>query len=111
MAKVIRLDEIKSILPTIDVVTEMEKGFIQYSNGKTVVPPVGELLFDNPKGDAHIKYGYIKDDDFYVIKIASGFYENSKLGIPSSQGLMLVFNQKTGLPEAVLLLELLLQEL
>jgi len=103
MAKVIRFQEIKSILPSIDVVDEMEKGFIQYSNGKTVVPPVGELLFDNPKGDAHIKYGYIKDDDFYIIKIASGFYENSKLGIPSSQGLMLVFNQKTGQPEAVLL--------
>lgn len=103
MAKVIRLEEIKSILPSINIVDEMEKGFIQYSNGKTVVPPVGELLFDNPKGDAHIKYGYIKDDDFYVVKIASGFYENTKLGIPSSQGLMLVFNQKTGQPEAVLL--------
>lgn len=103
MAKVIRLNDIKSVLKSIDVVTEMEEGFKQYSNGNTVVPPVGELLFDNPKGDAHIKYGYIKDDDFYVVKIASGFYENSKLGIPSSQGLMLVFNQKTGQPEAILL--------
>ena len=103
MAKVIRLNDIKSMLKSIDVVTEMEEGFKQYSNGNTVVPPVGELLFDNPKGDAHIKYGYIKDDDFYVVKIASGFYENSKLGIPSSQGLMLVFNQKTGQPEAILL--------
>jgi len=103
MAKVIRLNDIKSMLKSIDVVTEMEEGFKQYSNGNTVVPPVGELLFDNPKGDTHIKYGYIKDDDFYVVKIASGFYENSKLGIPSSQGLMLVFNQKTGQPEAILL--------
>lgn len=103
MAKIIRLNDIKSILKSIDVVTAMEEGFKQYSNGNTVVPPVGELLFDNPKGDAHIKYGYIKDDDFYVVKIASGFYENSKLGIPSSQGLMLVFNQKTGQPEAILL--------
>jgi len=103
MAKVIRLSDIKSILKSIDVVTEMEEGFKQYSNGNTVVPPVGELLFYNPKGDAHIKYGYIKNDEFYVVKIASGFYENSKLGIPSSQGLMLVFNQKTGQPEAILL--------
>ena len=103
MTKVIRLDEIKSILNSIDVVSEMEEGFKQYSNGNTIVPPVGELLFDNPKGDAHIKYGYIINDDFYVVKIASGFYENSKLGIPSSQGLMLVFNQKTGEPVAILL--------
>jgi ornithine cyclodeaminase len=38
-----------------------------------------------------------------VIKIASGFYENTKLGIPSSQGMMLLFSQKTGETMAVLL--------
>ena len=103
MATVINLKEIKSILKSIDVVAAMEEGFIQYSNGNTVVPPVGELLFEKPKGDAHIKYGYIKNDAYYVIKIASGFYENAKLGIPSSQGLMLLFDQKTGVPTAVLL--------
>lgn len=103
MATIIRLKEILSIVKNIDVVEAMEEGFVQYSNGNTVVPPVAELLFDEPKGDVHIKYGYIKDDDFYVIKIASGFYGNSKLGIPSSQGMMLLFNQKTGQPIAVLL--------
>lgn len=103
MATVISLKDIKSIVKNIDVVGAMEEGFIQYSNGNTVVPPVGELLFENPKGDAHIKYGYIKNDDYYVIKIASGFYDNPKLGIPSSQGMMLLFDQKTGVPKAVLL--------
>ncbi len=103
MATVINLKEIKSIVENVDVVAAMEEGFVQYSNGTTVVPPVGELLFEKPKGDVHIKYGYIKNDDHYVIKIASGFYENAKLGIPSSQGLMLLFDQKTGVPKAVLL--------
>ncbi len=103
MATVINLRDIKSIIKNVDVVAAMEEGFIQYSNGNTVVPPVGELLFEDPKGDAHIKYGYIKNDDYYVIKIASGFYDNAKLGIPSSQGLMLLFDQKTGVPKAILL--------
>lgn len=103
MATVIKLNEIKSIIKDVDVLTAMEEGFIEYSNGNTIVPPVGELLFEKPKGDAHIKYGYIKNDDYYVIKIASGFYENAKLGIPSSQGLMLLFDQKTGVPKAILL--------
>ncbi len=103
MATVINLKEIKLIIKNVDVLTAMEEGFIQYSNGNTVVPPVGELLFEKPKGDVHIKYGYVKNDDYYVIKIASGFYDNSKLGIPSSQGLMLLFDQKTGVPKAVLL--------
>ena len=100
---VFELEKIESLLKDVDVVTAIEEGFKQYSNGNTVVPPVGELLFEDPPGDVHIKYGYIKNDDFYVIKIASGFYNNKNLGIPSSQGMMLLFDQKTGQTEAVLL--------
>ncbi|MDH7448175.1 hypothetical protein [Aquimarina sp. 2201CG14-23] len=103
MATVINIQEIQSIVKDIDIVSAIEEGFIQYSNGNTIVPPVGELLFEKPKGEAHIKYGYIKNDEYYVIKIASGFYDNPALGIPSSQGLMLLFNQKTGQLVAVLL--------
>lgn len=103
MATIINSKDILSIVKDIDVVAAMEEGFIAYSNEKTVVPPVAELLFEDPKGETHIKYGYIKEDDYYVVKIASGFYENSKLGISSSQGLMLLFSQKTGEPRAILL--------
>lgn len=103
MTTIIDLKKIKSLLKSVDVISAMAEGFIAYSNEKTIVPPVAELLFENPPGDVHIKYGYIKNDAYYVIKIASGFYENSKIGLPSSQGMMLLFNQKTGQPVAVLL--------
>ena len=72
--KVYALAEIKRALQKIDVLPLIKEGFIAYSSGLTVVPPVGELLFDNPPGDVHIKYGYIKNDDYYVVKVASGFY-------------------------------------
>ncbi|MDN5203730.1 hypothetical protein QQ008_20235 [Fulvivirgaceae bacterium BMA10] len=97
------LSSIKKALSHIDTISIMEEGFIAYSNGEVVVPPVGEMLFSDPPGDVHIKYGYIKHDDFYVIKIASGFYQNSQLGLPSSQGMMLLFNQKTGELQSILL--------
>ena len=103
MAIIINREEILDTIKNIDVTDAMEKGFIEYSNGNCIVPPVGELLFEKNNGETHIKYGYIKDKDYYVIKVASGFYDNPKLGIPSSQGLMLVLNQKTGQTEAVLL--------
>ncbi|HAS42252.1 MAG TPA: ornithine cyclodeaminase family protein [Microscillaceae bacterium] len=103
MATIIPLSDILTVLETIDVIVAMEQGFVQYSNGQAVVPPVGELLFDHPKGEAHIKYGYIKQTDYYCIKIASGFYDNPKFGIASSQGLMLLFSQLTGEPKAILL--------
>jgi len=103
MTQIINWPEIEEILPNIDVISEIEKGFVAYSEGKVVVPPVGELLFEDPPGDTHIKYGYIKNDDCFVIKIASGFYNNPEIGLSSSQGLNLLFSSKTGVIEAVLL--------
>lgn len=103
MTKIVTLEQIKHAVETMNFSTDIEAGFIAYSNGQVVVPPVGELLFEDPPGDTHIKYGYIKGDDYYVIKIASGFYQNVNIGLPSSSGVMLVFSQKTGGLETVLL--------
>ena len=100
--RIVSLEEIKVVLPKIDLMQEIETGFSAYSNGEVVVPPVGELNFDNPPGDVHIKYGYIQDDDVYVIKIASGFYQNKLLGLSNGQGMMLVFDQKSGKPIGLL---------
>jgi ornithine cyclodeaminase len=103
MPAVVSLAEIRKALRTIDPLPLIEDGFVAYSRGRAVVPPVGELVFEDPPGDVHIKYGYIKGGDVYVIKIASGFADNPKRGLPSGDGLMLVFDQKTGVLQAVLL--------
>ena len=103
MTNIYTLEQIKQAVETLNFSTAIEQGFVAYSNGQVVVPPVGELIFEDPPGDTHIKYGYIKNDDYYVIKIASGFYQNVKLNLPSSSGLMLVFSQKTGVLETILL--------
>jgi len=103
MPAVVSLAEIKKALAGIDPLPLIEDGFVAYSRGRVVVPPVGELVFDEPPGDVHIKYGYVKGGDVYVIKIASGFADNPKRGLPSGDGLMLVFDQTTGVLRAVLL--------
>jgi ornithine cyclodeaminase len=92
--KQLNRQQIISIVSQLDLISPIENGFIQYSRGQVVIPPVGELLLD--KGEVHIKYGYVKADDYYVIKIASGFYKNPEIGLSSSNGLMLLFNQQTG---------------
>ncbi|MFX0174136.1 MAG: ornithine cyclodeaminase family protein, partial [Candidatus Hodarchaeota archaeon] len=96
MTQIIKLDQIKRILEKIDPLKLIEEGFIAYSQGKVLVPPVGEMIFDDPPGDCHIKYGFIKGGDYYVVKIAQGFYDNPKIGLPSIHGLNILFSQKTG---------------
>lgn len=103
MTQVINLEQIKKISGAIDFAPLIEEGFGAYSRGEVVVPPVGEMSFDSPPGDTHIKYGYIKGDDYFVVKIASGFYQNPQAGLSSNSGLMLVFSQKTGMVQTILL--------
>ena len=100
--KIILKPKIKQITENLDLFPIIRNGFVAYSEGKSVVPPVGELSFKNPPGDVHIKYGYITGDKYYVIKIASGFYQNEKLGLSNGSGLMLLFDQKTGKNVALL---------
>ncbi|MEQ9301025.1 MAG: hypothetical protein RIF33_20795 [Cyclobacteriaceae bacterium] len=103
--KIVEVEEIKSIIensPREALLQCIEDAFVSYSDGSATVPPVGHLGFTDPPGDMHIKYGFIKNDPSYVIKIASGFYQNESIGLPNSNGLMMVFNAKTGQPEVLL---------
>jgi ornithine cyclodeaminase len=102
MAEIFTREQIERALEGVDVTAAIEEGFVAYSEGRVVVPPVGELILEDPPGDVHIKYGLIKKDDYFVIKVASGFYDAVKLGL-SPDGLMLVFSQKTSRLECILL--------
>jgi ornithine cyclodeaminase len=88
--------QIVAALRPIDVIAAVEAAFVAYSRGEAVVPPVGELLFDQPPGDCHIKYGYLKANDTFTVKIATGFWENPARGLASSNGVVLVFSRNTG---------------
>ena len=103
LTTVLELDEIKRLIDVPQLIQEIETGFVLYSENRVVVPPVGFLHFDQPPGDVHIKYGFVTDDDFYVLKMASGFYNNAELGLPVSDGVILVFSQQTGQLKLVLL--------
>ena len=103
MTTVLKLDEIKRLIDVPQLIREIETGFVLYSENRVVVPPVGFLHFDQPPGDVHIKYGYVTGEDFYVLKLASGFYNNPDLNLPVSDGLLLVFSQQTGQLKLILL--------
>ena len=100
---ILTLPQIQSILKKIDLIPLIEEGFVAYSKGQSVVPPVGELLFEEPTGETHIKYGYIKGQEYAAVKIASGFPGNASVGLSNSQGVILLFSQQTGELVSVLL--------
>jgi ornithine cyclodeaminase len=102
VTKVLSLDDIRELVDVAQLIRDIEEGFVLYSEGRVTVPPVGFLHFDDPPGDVHIKYGAVRGDDWWVLKVASAFYANPERGLPPSDGAILVFSQKTGALELVL---------
>ena len=105
MAQVFKLDEILKALKDIDVVDVIAQGFKALSEEKVVIPPIGEMLFPDVDGELHIKYGAIKGDEDFVVKMATGFFQNPSIGLSPFSGCMMVFSQKTGHISSVLLEE------
>ncbi|MFD2206589.1 hypothetical protein [Kiloniella antarctica] len=99
---IISLDAIQNSMTRTDILHAVKGALIAHSDGKVISPPPGQLLFDNPKGDCHIKYGYLQGGDTYVVKVASGFYDNPKQGLPVNNGIMMVFSAQTGAPVCIL---------
>ena len=101
--KILSRTQIENNLSVAKVLKAIEQGYVLYSQGETVIPPIGLLHFEYPPGDCHIKYGYSKRGKYYIVKVASGFCENPKQGLPSNNGLMLLFDKETGKPVCILL--------
>ncbi|HEY4831714.1 MAG TPA: deaminase [Waddliaceae bacterium] len=101
--KIFDKNQIQKAINLPEVLDAIEKGFVMYSRQQAIIPPVATLQFDHPPGDCHIKYGYAKEGKYYVVKVASGFPDNPSMGIPVGNGLMLLFDKKTGMPVCILL--------
>jgi len=91
----VKLDQ--NLMPII------ENAFISLSQGKVKMPPILRLDIEKYHGESDVKAAYIEGLDSYAIKVASGFFNNPKIGIPSSNGLMILLDSKTGVIKSVLL--------
>ena len=81
----------------------IEDAFKSLALGKTTMPPILRLDIEKYHGESDVKAAYIEGLDSYAIKVASGFFNNPNLGLPSSNGLMILLDSKTGVLKSVLL--------
>lgn len=87
-------------LEAIDVV---ERAFAALATGEVVMPPILSMEIPAANGEVDVKTAYIPGFEGFAIKVSPGFFDNPKLGLPSLNGLMILFSAKTGLVEALLL--------
>ncbi len=89
----------------LGVLLEAQKqAFIDFSEKRITVPLPMQLHFHNhlgePVGDCHVKAGYGNSDHF-IVKVATGFPLNAAHHLPSGDGIMILFDAKTGLIKAL----------
>jgi len=99
---VIPLATIQASLTEAEILDAVRGALIAQARGEVNSPLPGMLQLDDPKGECHIKYGHLDGSDTFVIKIASGFYENPKMGLSANSGMMVVLDARTGAPVCVL---------
>ena len=91
---------VKLDLPAVEVV---ERAFSALASGTVVMPPILSMTIPEANGEVDVKTAYIPGFDGFAIKVSPGFFDNPKIGLPSLNGLMILFSARTGLVEAMLL--------
>ena len=103
MVLILRESEVRSLLDMSSCLQAVEDGFTAYATGRAELPAIISLLVPENRGEVHVKSGHLRDGDCYAIKIASAFLDNPSKGLLQNDGMVLVFEAKTGAPAAFLL--------
>ncbi|WP_421980767.1 cyclodeaminase [Roseibium sp.] len=92
-----------SVRLDIEAVDCVERAFSLLAAGGVEMPPIMSMLIPPYHGEVDVKTAFVPGIDSYAIKMASGFFDNPKQGLPSASGLMVLFSARTGFVEALLL--------
>lgn len=86
-----------------EALIEVAKGFTALANGQVTLPPILRIDVEENHGEVDVKTAYIHGMDSFAIKIAAGFFNNYKVGLPTGSGMMVLVSAETGNPMAILL--------
>ena len=81
----------------------IRNGFVALAEDRVVMPPILSMDVAENNGEVDVKTAYIEGLPQFAIKVSPGLFDNPKLGLPSPNGLMILFSSQTGLIEALLL--------
>ncbi|AFL51706.1 ornithine cyclodeaminase [Sinorhizobium fredii] len=96
--------ELRRIVPLDrEAVTCVEDAFHALATKAVAMPPILRLDIVEHRGEVDVKTAYVPGLDGFAIKISPGFFDNPKIGLPSTNGMMVLLSSKTGLVQALLL--------
>jgi ornithine cyclodeaminase/alanine dehydrogenase-like protein (mu-crystallin family) len=100
---VIERDAVRAALDMRSLIDAVSSAFTAYTEGRAEMPSVIHLDVPEREGEIHVKAGYLHGGPYFAVKVATGFPGNEAMHLPSSDGLVVVFEAATGAPAALLL--------
>lgn len=94
----INKEKIKELLPMNECIQVMEEMFRSIAEGSVQQPLRSIMWLPDKKGLLGMMPGYAAGTGMMGIKVITIFHENSSLGYPSHQGVVLLFDAKHGEP-------------
>ena len=102
--KILTEAELRRIVPLdLEAIACVEDAFHALATKAVVMPPILRLDMPEQRAEVDVKTAYVPGLDGFAIKISPGFFNNPAIGLPSTNGMMVLFSTKTGLVQAVLL--------
>lgn len=102
--KILTERELRQIVPIdIEAVRCVEDAFRTLATKAVTMPPILRLEIPEHRGEVDVKTAYVPGLDGFAIKISPGFFDNPKVGLPSTNGLMVLLSSESGLVQALLM--------
>lgn len=96
--------DLRTLVPLdLAAVDCVEDAFRALATKPVAMPPVLRLDIPEHRGEVDVKTAYVPGIDHFAIKISPGFFGNPEIGLPTTNGMMVVLSAKTGLVQALLL--------
>ena len=86
-----------------EAVACVENAFHALATKPVAMPPILRLDIPEHRGEVDVKTAYVPGIESFAIKISPGFFDNPKIGLPSTNGMMVLLSSRTGLVQALLL--------
>ena len=94
--------EVQACLSMSEAIEAVKVAYSAFAKGRVQMPSVQHLDVHQYNGEVDIKSGFVEDFGLMGTKIASGFYENQKKGLPPGIAVIVLLDLETSMPLAIM---------
>src|SRR5258706_1747782 len=100
--RIVTAGDVRAILTMARAIELMREAMALVGRGETIQPLRSALWLPDKRGLLGLMPGYVARPERFGVKAISVFPSNFAKGLPSHQGVVMLFNTETGAPDAII---------